>query len=350
MPVSIRALLSCLPEIAMKTIALLSGTLAIGLAMAAGPALAEDAIAIEPELPGEDLARAATIGEAAAEPQGATGPQEQPARVPDQAGGAPPFALPRPVFDETWLSVGLGAGLVPSYAGSDDYVFFPLPLIVGRVGGVGISPNGPGFVLDVNSAKPSFAPPKSRLSFGPAFRIRNDRVAQIEDPVVELLPDLDLAIELGGNIGYSFPSVFKSRDALTISTQVRFDVAGAHEGMLIEPSIGYRLPVNQGVVLQVSTGLQFVDDSFAEYYFSVTPGQSALSGLPVFNADGGLNSVGTIAILNVDLNGNQLDGGFNIYAIGGYTRIVGDGADTPFTSIRGDANQFIAGVGLGYTF
>lgn len=278
------------------------------------------------------------------QPQGAGGPGAP------GAPGAPPFQMPKIVFDETWASVGIGAGLVPSYAGSDDYIVFPLPLIVGRVGGVGISPNGPGFVLDLNSAKPSFAPPKSRVSFGPAFRIRNDRVAQIEDPVVEQLPDLDLAIELGGNIGYSFPSVFKSRDALTISTQVRWDVAGAHEGMLIEPSIGYRLPVNRGTALQIQTGLQFVDDSFADYYFSVTPGQSAITGLPVFNADGGLNSVGTTAILNVDLNGNLLDGGFNVYAIGGYTRLVGDAADTPFTDIRGSANQFIGGIGIGYTF
>ena len=196
----------------------------------------------------------------------------------------------------------------------------------------------------------SGAPPKSRLSFGPAFRIRNDRVNQIEDEVVEQLEDLDLAVELGANVGYSFPSVFKNRDALTLSTQVRWDVAGAHEGMLVEPTIGYRTPLGKATVLQLSANLQFVDDSFADYYYTVTPAQSAASGLPVFNADGGLNSVGTIAILNFDLDGNIINGGLNIYTVLGYSRLVGDGADTPFTSIRGSANQFIGGVGIGYTF
>ena len=55
-----------------------------------------------------------------------------------QRSGRPRFNLPKPVFDDTWVSIGIGAGLVPSYGGSDDYIVFPLPLIVGRVGGVGI--------------------------------------------------------------------------------------------------------------------------------------------------------------------------------------------------------------------
>ncbi|MDY7099027.1 MAG: MipA/OmpV family protein [Pseudomonadota bacterium] len=265
-------------------------------------------------------------------------------------GGPPPGIGAKPVFDETWVSLGIGAGLVPSYSGSDDYVVFPLPLIVGRVGGVGISPNGPGFVLDLNSPKPSFEPPETRISFGPAFRIRNDRVNRIEDAVVEQLPDLDLAAEVGGNIGVSIPRVLNRFDALTLSTQVRADVAGAHDGVLIEPSIGYRTPLGRATLVQLNAGLQFVDDSFADYYYSVTPAQSAASGLPVFDAEGGLNSVGATAIVNFDLDGNSLNGGLGIYAVIGYTRLVGDGADTPFTSIRGDANQFLGGIGVGYTF
>ena len=278
------------------------------------------------------------------------GPPAGPPEGNGAQGSPPPFQMQKPVFDETWATIGLGAGLVPSYAGSDDYVLFPLPLIVGRVGGVGISPNGPGFVLDFNSPKPSLGPAETRLNFGPAFRIRNDRVNQIEDAVVEQLPDLDLAVEVGGNVGVSIPGVLGKFDSLTLSTQVRWDVAGAHEGMLIEPSVGYRAPIGRGTLIQVNAGLQFVDDSFADYYYTVTPAQSAASGLPVFNADGGLNSVGTVAIVSFDLDGNALNGGFSIYTVLGYSRLVGDGADTPFTSVRGDANQFLGGIGVGYTF
>jgi outer membrane scaffolding protein for murein synthesis (MipA/OmpV family) len=74
------------------------------------------------------------------------------------------------------------------------------------------------------------------------------------------------------------------------------------------------------------------------------------TGLPEFTAEGGLNSVGGVTIVTVDLDGNILNGGFNLYGIGGYSRLVGDAADTPFTATRGSANQLIGGIGLGYTF
>ncbi|KPF62148.1 hypothetical protein IP79_13085, partial [Porphyrobacter sp. AAP60] len=80
-----------------------------------------------------------------------TDPQSAPGSDPRPAGAPPSSAFAKPVFDETWATIGLGAAMVPSYAGSNDYIAFPLPLIVGRIGGVGISPNGPGFVLDLNS-------------------------------------------------------------------------------------------------------------------------------------------------------------------------------------------------------
>lgn len=285
----------------------------------------------------------------AAETQAA--PQSGPPAQGPGASGAPRSQRPKVVFDDTWLSVGVGAGLVPSYSGSDDYVLFPLPLIVGRVGGVGIRPNGPGIRLDLLSPAPALGPnQKTTFNFGPAIRFRNDRAQQIQDDVVELAEDLDVALEVGLAGGVTFPGVFNSQDSVTLNTQVRWDVLGAHDGMLVEPTVGYARPFGRGVLFQANVGLQFVDDSFADYYFTVTPEQSAATGLPLFEADGGLNSVSSTAIVNVDLDGNALNGGFSLYTVLGYTRLVGDAADTPFTDIRGDANQFIAGVGVGYTF
>ncbi len=264
----------------------------------------------------------------------------------------PPGMRPgeKPVFDETWATIGIGAGLVPSYSGSNDYVVFPLPLIVGRVAGVGISPNGPGFALDLLSQAPTGGPPETSFSFGPTFRLRNDRDGQIEDEVVELAGDLDTAIEVGAQAGVSFPGVINRFDRLSLSTQVSWDILGAHDGMLIEPGVSYFTPLGRGAAIQLSGNLSFVDDNFADYYYSVTPQQSAASGLAQFSADGGLNSVGALAIATIDLDNNVMNGGFNIYGIGGYSRLVGDAADTPFTSVRGSADQFIGGIGIGYTF
>ena len=82
--------------------------------------------------------------------------------------GSPPFE--KPVFDDAWATVGIGVGLVPSYSGSDDYRLFPLPLVVGRLAGVGISPNGPGFTLDFLSGGPSGGLPSGLPSRAPAGR------------------------------------------------------------------------------------------------------------------------------------------------------------------------------------
>jgi outer membrane scaffolding protein for murein synthesis (MipA/OmpV family) len=36
--------------------------------------------------------------------------------------------------------------------------------------------------------------------------------------------------------------------------------------------------------------------------------------------------------------------------IGGYSRMLGDAKRSPYTSIRGSADQWFAAVGIGYTF
>jgi len=291
-------------------------------------------------------AEAVVTSSAQDDAQTRAGPKAQGTRAPASRG----FPLPKIVFDDTWATVGIGAGLVPSYSGSDDYVFFPLPLVAGRIGGVGVSPNGPGFALDLFSPAPAFGASKPRFFGGPAFRFRNDRANQIEDEVVELAEDLDIALELGAQAGVAFPGVFNPLDTLTLTTQVRWDVAGAHDGMLIEPSVGYTRPFGPGIRFQTNIGLQIADDSFADYYYTVTPEQSVATGLPLFTADGGLNSLSSTTIVSFDLDGNGLNGGLSVFTVLGYTRLVGDAADTPFTSVRGDADNFIGGVGIAYTF
>jgi len=313
--------------------------LAIGLSLGA--------LAVSPAAAADDDNEAAASEAVTAETQDAA------ARAPQTPPAAPPpsFAFTKPVFDENWATIGLGLGLVPSYAGSDDYIAFPLPLVAGRVGGVGISPNGPGFVLDLNPGQPGLAPRKGvRIAFGPAFRFRNDRNVQIKDDVVARAGKLDAALEVGGNVALVWRGVAKPVDQLSMGVQARWDVLGAHDGMVIEPQINYRAPIGRAFSLQTQISAEFVDDSFADYYFTVSPAQALASGLPQFRADGGLNRIGALAILAYDLDRNPLNGGWSLTAIGGYSRLFGDAEDTPFTALRGDANQFITGLGVAYTF
>ena len=195
-----------------------------------------------------------------------------------------------------------------------------------------------------------FNPKKPSISFGPSVRFRNDRGNQIQDDVVELAQPLDTAMEVGANAGVSFSSVFRKRDRVSMSVQASWDVLGAHSGMILSPSVGYFMPLGRGASLQFSTSASIVDDDYAGYYYSVTPAQSAATGLAQFTADGGLESIGLTTISTFDLDGNALNGGFSVYAIFGYSRLVGDAAETPFTSERGSASQLFGGVGVAYTF
>lgn len=257
-----------------------------------------------------------------------------------------PPAYEGTVFDGDFLSLGVGVAYSPSYDGSDDYVISPLPIVQGSLAGVDINPRPGGLALD-------FIPDADGpvdLSLGIAARLVRNRASQIEDPVVESLGELDTAIEVGPTAGISFPALLNPYDSLSFTTDLRWDVAGAHRGMVIAPSVTYFTPLSRGIAASLSLSTNHVDDDYADYYYSVTPGASAISGLPVYDAEGGFKDVGATAFMAFDLDGDVTNGGLAIATILGYSRMLGDFADTPFTSVRGSADQFFAGIGLGYTF
>lgn len=281
-----------------------------------------------------------------AQPAFAQDDQADPTRSFPTDDETPRVEVEETVFDETWLTVGLGAGLSPSYTGSNDYIVNPLPLLQGRIGPVRINPRAAGVALDVM--------PKSGtgvdFQFGPAIRIRNDRANRIEDEVVKLAGELDTAVEVGASAGFSLSRVLTPFDTLGFNVDVRWDIAGAHRGMVIEPGVSYITPVSRSTALLLTAGASFGDRDFADYYYSVSPDQADASGLAEFTADGGLNSVGVNALVAIDLDGNIANGGLGAFVIGGYSRLTGEAADTPYTRVRGSKDQFLGGVGLAYTF
>ena len=250
------------------------------------------------------------------------------------------------VYDGDWVSMGIGAGYGPSYDGSDDYVVFPLPMVQGELGGIGINPRPGGFALDV------VGDPDKGIGFdiGPAIRLRSNRAQQIEDKVVRSLGKLDRAVEVGPHLGIKVSQVFHQYDSLSFGADVRWDVAGAHKGMVVSPSVTYFTPLSRGAAVALSVDAEYGDRKFARYYYSVTPAQSVASGLSEFSAGKGFTKAGVTLIGGIDLDGDLLNGGFAIVLGAGYSRMLGDAKDSPFTSDRGSADQWFGAVGVGYTF
>lgn len=255
------------------------------------------------------------------------------------------------VFDGDFLSLGVGVAYGPSYTGSDDYTVFALPIVQGSLGGIGISPRPAGLALD-------FIPDADEgvsFSFGPVVKLNRDRVklSSIDDPVVEAYGELDTAIEVGPSAGVTIPQVLHGFDSLSLTVDAAWDVAGAHDGMAIGPSVTYFTPLSRGIAATLSLSTKYIDDDYADYYYSVPAFNALLPAadvLPGFQADGGFESAGVNVLMAFDLDGDLTNGGLSLVGLGGYSRLLGDAKNSPFTSIRGSADQFLASVGIGYTF
>jgi len=95
-------------------------------------------------------------------------------------------------------------------------------------------------------------------------------------------------------------------------------------------------------------GVWYADDDWNDTYFGVNSNNVGDSGLPFYEADSGLNEVflGTSGLLYLSKNW-VLAGGVR------YSRLTGDAEDSPVVDGedgRGDANQWIAGLGIAYIF
>lgn len=252
-------------------------------------------------------------------------------------------------LDGDRITVGVGAVYTPSYRGSDNYSVTPVPVILGQISGIEINPRAGGVAVDFI---PDDRDSGFGFSLGPVATYSANRARGIRDDVVRAAGKLDEAVELGGTAGVTAYKLLNPYDSLTFSADVRWDVAGAHKGMVWTPNLSYMTPLSRGSLVSLNIGARHVDDDFARYYYSVTPEQSLRTAgvLPTYGADGGWDSVNIGLLGALDLDGNLLNGGFQLIGIAAYSKMLNDAKDTPFTSIRGDADQWIGGLGLAYTF
>lgn len=251
------------------------------------------------------------------------------------------------VFDRDHVTIGVGGIFGPSYDGSDDSVFSPVPVVRGKVGGIDINPRPAGIALDFI---PDDRDSGIGFSLGPVAGVSFNRNRQIKDPVVKAAGKLDAAIEVGVSGGVTAYKLLSDYDSLTLSADVKWDVNGAYKGMTWSPAITYATPVSKAMLVTVSASAHHADDDYARYYYSVTPAQNVASGLPQYDAKGGWDSVSAGMLVGWDMSGDLRDGGLALFAAGNYSRMLGDGKDTPYTSIRGDADQWTIGAGVAYTF
>ena len=263
------------------------------------------------------------------------------AAAPAHAEDAPAPEKPAPERPAHDWTVTLGAGVLykPAFLGSDDYQAMAVPDIKVEYKDVFFaSPfEGVGFTaIDSDGWR---AGPIAKYDFG---RTEDDdnpfRIAGGETTALKGLGDIDGSFEIGGFLEYNY-------EQLGARLELRQGIGG-HEGFVGEAGVSYTgmtdapgLPV----VYSIGPRLAFADSNYNGAYFGIDAGQSARSGLARYDADFGLVSYGIGGFAAVSLTDSVSLGVF-----AGYDRLGEQAADSPLVRDRGDENQFMAGLRLGY--
>lgn len=248
--------------------------------------------------------------------------------------------------DDT-VTLGAGAAYVPSYEGSDNYEILPIAQLRGKASGHHFYMRGLQLYVDAIAEAPDEA---LDLSFGPTAGVRINRATGIKDAQVRALGKLDPAVEIGAFAGIAKTGVITSAyDNLAFRVSFSADVAGAHESYVITPAIEYGTPLSERTYVGIGVSADYVGDRYARYYYSVSPAGAAASGLSEFDADGGFKNI-TFNLLGTQSLSGDLRKGWALFAVGSYSKLLGDFKRSPIVSEAGDDDQWIGAIGVAYTF
>ena len=233
--------------------------------------------------------------------------------------------------------IAVGAAFLPDYTGSDDFRVIPFGALRYEVGDVVIRSEGPGLAVDIFRSGPLTAGVYGRWSGG-----RNE----VDDAVVSLLPDVDSSIIAGGFANLQLAeNVLTGFDRVSIGARVGADVLGEFDGLAWSASANYATALSQTSFFVLSASVSGFSDDYADTLFSVDTAGAAASGLPVFNAEGGVRDIGVTALVDYGIGAN-----WSVTGVLGVSQLMGDFADSPIVAIRGEETQVFTGLALGRRF
>jgi len=231
------------------------------------------------------------------------------------------------------LIVGPGAIYAPDYEGSADHEFQPFPFIVLNYRDI-LFVNGSDIGVNLIRAE---AIPGVTMSLGPIARYRRDR-PENRNEKLRGLGDVGVSIETGGFLRLESGGLWLQVAGAT-------EVLEGHGGVVADVQVGAETRLSNRLSANLAVAAAWTDDKYVGSYFGVTPEQSVLSGLPAYTPGSGFKDVGTTLGLSYALSEHWIASAF-----GGYTRLLGDAADSPLVRLRGKRDQLSGGLFVGYRF
>jgi outer membrane protein len=237
---------------------------------------------------------------------------------------------------------GIGAGVAPDYLGSDDYTPVAAPGLFYRFGDTNRNVQWWGTYGMVSLID------SPTWSAGPLLQFRPGR-KDVDDAVVSRMSEIDNSWEAGVFVGYQYINAQGIPWIARVNGGAQWNLNDEYDGTYWWASGSFLFPLREDIFVGIGGGFGGGfgggDRSFNQIYFGVTPGNAAASGLPVYSPGSGISTVYVWPAVIWRFHPNWIAG-----AGGMYTRITGDGADSPVVRDRGSANQWIGGVGIAYAW
>ncbi len=247
---------------------------------------------------------------------------------------SPARSIPAAKGEESdwWVTVGGGLVNAPKSPGSDTQKTLALPHVNVSHGRffVGGEP-GAGSLAGVGVS--FFRASRWRLSAAVSAGLARRR--EFDDPRLNGLGDVKRTVS--GGLGVSY-----AHDWLTARASVASDITGNEQGTLARLDLSGRYRPNERWTFSAGPGLTWANGRYMQTFFGVGAEQSGRSGLPGFNARGGIErtrfSVGAH---------HQIDRHWGLGASGWAARLQNDAAASPITE---DRTAYFMGAFVTYRF
>jgi len=227
-------------------------------------------------------------------------------------------------------TAGVAVSVSPEYEGSDEYSVTAIPLIFPSFGSATK-------FIDVRGADNVRLKlfNTEQFEIGPLAGYKFDREEE-DGSKLAGLGDVDGGLVLGGFARVALlPSLYAG-------ISYHRTVTGGVDGGQLRFGLEYEAQATQKVSIFARTGATYADDAYMDAYFGVTSSQSARStaGLQAYDADAGIKDVYVNAGAKI-----QLSDRWSMNVKGGYSRLIGDAADSPVIETE---DQFSGSLGVTY--
>jgi len=229
------------------------------------------------------------------------------------------------------VTVGAEGRVEPVFQGSDRYVLRPVPIIVVRRFGTPEPFRSPREGIGIGLFE------GSNFQIGPVGQVVWPRL-QRRDAALQGLGNVPWAGELGIFAEYWWVPWLRTR------AEVRQGFNG-HHGIVSDVMMDAVVPLGAQWTLSGGPRITLATTPAVSPYFSIDAAQSAASGLPIFDARGGVRSVGAGAQARYLWTPR-----WATHVFVELERLTGDVASSPLVAQRGSANQLTIGLGVTHSF